>query len=59
VYISMPSDIMRMRLPFCALGLMISGGMFLAITTIDPKEQVRGGTGGPGSGRGGGRTRCR
>ena len=32
---------MRMRLPFCALGLLISGTMFLAITNIDPKTMVR------------------
>lgn len=38
VYISMPSDIMRMRLPFMALGLLISGGMFLVITRLDPNE---------------------
>lgn len=38
VYISMPSDIMRMRLPFMALGLLISGGMFLVITRMDPNE---------------------
>ena len=38
MYISMPSDILRMRLPFMALGCLICGGMFLIITRLDPNE---------------------
>ncbi len=38
MYISLPSDILRMRLPFMALGCLITGCMFLVITRLDPNE---------------------